>query len=1378
MCKVFLSHSSRDNVQAEALLRWLETAEPALKDEIFFDRDEDTGIATGEQWRDALRKASDRCEAVICLVSQNWIASHECLAEYRVAEYLGKPVFPVRLEPTPGSDVTREWQHCDLFGDGPKTPAPPNGNTAPPNGADAFSWPPEGEPGRSPYRGWQPLESADAAVYFGRDVEINRALSAIRALRVSGTNKAFTILGPSGAGKSSFLRAGLLPRLRRDDRHFLTMDIVRPERHPLTGDLGLARSIHALRSSLGLLEPDLGVIKAAAGDPAQVRAWLKEAQDAGTQRLVGGATSSAPTLILPVDQAEELFGADVGAEACAFLTVIADLAGKSSDLPIMAVATIRTDRYELFQTAPQLAEVDPYSFEDLRPMRADRFREVICGPADRLESSGTRLRWAPEVVDALLKACDAGADALPLLSLTLARLYEDYAGDGEITLAEYEAMGGMRRVVETEIDSVLSTDAETRTAELEQLRRVFIPWLATINPINDTPLRRVARLFDLPADTHRLVAALVAKRLLVEDERDGEKVVEVALESLFRQWDVLAGWLHEQSADLKNADLLDQKVFDWASNGRQDDWLLNGAQLTSAETLAAKPGFRDRLNNAREFLLASRQREDERKAAALKEAQDRQDTAEKLVEAERRAKQNAQRRTRYTVVAALVTVVAVCAAAWGATERAKADRQYRDATALRLLGESQAMLAGQSVNGDDDVLAMQLLLAARTIAPNLLADSEFQLLTVLNQERDVVKITDTPAKVISVSADPGGGRIAAGTADGTVKLWDTRNGRWSDELLTGHDGVVTTVAFSPDGTRIASGSADSTVRVWSAETGAQLATMRGHQGPVLRVAWGPDGRTVASGGSDNTVRIWNAADGSQIAGLSGHTGAVNGVAFNPAGDRLASGSADGTIRIWDLDGRTEPHVLRGHRGHVVRVAWSPDGTMIASASTDGTARVWGADTFTEIHELGSDQNAVLSVAFSPDGTRIATGGVDRKVRLWDTGTWRLIGILQGHDSNVLDVAFTPDSLTLVSAGDSGDGTLRLWDSRSWQPIRATDSSAQYAMLRPGARSILAIGNDNTIRSWDTVTGRPVGAAVRFEDGQRQQVGVAGGRVLTSDFAGTVQLWNVGSTDGRGTRPSPTPLGKPLRVEPLLAPLVAYNASTRAAVVPTDPQTVQLVDVTTSQPASPPITLEHPVTAIALSPDGSRFAVGETDSGVRIWNAGGGPASGPLAGDGPVTGLTFSPDGQVLAVWSDRTLRLWDTGTSLALGIPMKTGSPVTAVAFSADQQLVAAGGQDGSIALFDIRGGRALPRLDGQNGSVTSLEFSPSGTRLVSASTNGTVRVWPVTTGAIPGDAPNTLCTKLSSNMSEQQWELWVPRIAYQDQCSGLPKADETGRAS
>ena len=77
--------------------------------------------------------------------------------------------------------------------------------------------------------------------------------------------------------------------------------------------------------------------------------------------------------------------------------------------------------------------------------------------------------------------------------------------------------------------------------------------------------------------------------------------------------------------------------------------------------------------------------------------------------------------------------------------------------------------------------------------------------------------------------------------------------------LSGHRGTVFSVAFSPDGTRLASGSGDSTVRLWEVATGTQVRELSGHGGAVFSVAFSPDGTMLASGSRDATVRLWDIA---------------------------------------------------------------------------------------------------------------------------------------------------------------------------------------------------------------------------------------------------------------------------------------------------------------------------------------------------------------------------------------------------------------------------------------------------------------------------------------------------------------------------------------
>ena len=108
---------------------------------------------------------------------------------------------------------------------------------------------------------------------------------------------------------------------------------MRPERHALTGDTGLAHAIYAGRRRLGLEQPTLGDIEiACTADPAAVRALLAECRQSAAQRVPdAGPDVPAPTLVLPLDQAEELFTADAGPEAAAFLELIAELAKPDAD---------------------------------------------------------------------------------------------------------------------------------------------------------------------------------------------------------------------------------------------------------------------------------------------------------------------------------------------------------------------------------------------------------------------------------------------------------------------------------------------------------------------------------------------------------------------------------------------------------------------------------------------------------------------------------------------------------------------------------------------------------------------------------------------------------------------------------------------------------------------------------------------------------------------------------------------------------------------------------------------------------------------------------------------------------------------------------------
>src|SRR6266849_888810 len=217
-------------------------------------------------------------------------------------------------------------------------------------------------------------------------------------------------------------------------------------------------------------------------------------------------------------------------------------------------------------------------------------------------------------------------------------------------------------------------------------------------------------------------------------------------------------------------------------------------------------------------------------------------------------------------------------------------------------------------------------------------------------------------------------------------------------IYRGHSDVVYAVAWSPDGKRIASGSKDQTVRVWDAADGGHVFTYRGHSDWVETVAWSPDGKRIASGSGslmlkkDYTVQVWDAASGRTLYTYPGHSNAVYAVAWSPNGRRIASASRDKTVQVWDATDGGNVFIYRGHSDVVWAVAWSPDGRRIASGSWDHTVQVWDAASGRTLFTYRGHTSDVLAVTWSPDGGRIASGSgdpfnrvADNTVHVWKTG---------------------------------------------------------------------------------------------------------------------------------------------------------------------------------------------------------------------------------------------------------------------------------------------------------------------------------------------------------------------------------------------------------
>jgi len=692
MASIFISHSSMDNAAAAQLQQWLEAQGHTS---LFLDFDPEAGIKGGSGWEQTLYQQLRQCQAVIALLTPNWLASKWCFAELVQARERGKAVFPVKVQPCEAGGVFSDIQHIDLVAQ------PEEGFRRLKLGLlergldplDVFDW----DPKRPPYPGLLAFQEADAAIFFGRGEEILKSLETLDALRRQGRDAARLVLmlGASGSGKSSLARAGVIPRLRKKPSEWLPVPPFRPQVEPLDElamalaaafqGLGRSREWNALRTELHT---------AAGRNPVDGLALLGLVRD-----LAIAAQQPETTVLLTIDQAEELFGYSPPEAAARFLRLLR-AALEAADQRLMTVATLRSDFLGEFQNHPALQDGEyPHYFRyqavPVDPMPLRNFPGIIQGPA-RLAG----INLDDGLVEAMVS--DTGTrDALPLLAFTLRRLYERHGGDGRLTVTDYEAVGRLEGAVREEAQRVI-TEADPGPEELEALHAAFVPTMVRINA-EGAYARRRALFDDVPRRAIPLLRRFVNARLLVTD-RDprGHETIEVAHEALLRTWPQLGGWLAEDQDKLRLLESIQRSSEEWDQGGRRDDLLVHrDGRLKDAEALLANPRFTvPEASVERAYLDASSAAQQAREAADKEEQERRIRDAERIAEEQKKAAEaeksradaesRTARNTKIGLVTVLVLLVAAVVAAWFATQQNRLAEQ-RLADLCKALDESQVL---------------------------------------------------------------------------------------------------------------------------------------------------------------------------------------------------------------------------------------------------------------------------------------------------------------------------------------------------------------------------------------------------------------------------------------------------------------------------------------------------------------------------------------------------------------------------------------------------------------------------------------------------------------------------------------------------------------
>jgi eukaryotic-like serine/threonine-protein kinase len=422
-------------------------------------------------------------------------------------------------------------------------------------------------PPGNPYRGLESFDVLHRACFLGRSREVATIVEKLRSEPV------VVVAGDSGVGKSSICKAGVIPWIEQSNllpgRPVAVMQLV-PSRDPLTR---LAEVI------AGFLSDAIPVIRERLiGEPTEVLRSL-------------GRVAGERTIVILVDQTEELFTLATVEDAANFAELLSSLALLGSHIRVLI--TVRGDFLARLAALPGLgAEVAraPYL---LRPLTADKLREVIVVPARR---SGVSFA-SSTTVDELIRFAMASEGSLPLLQFTLAELWEGRDRGTNIIRADaLAALGGVDGVFERHADRVLASLPPQRFAVARRLLSRFVTAQGTRASLTRSELRHDAQ------DGRTVLETLIAGRLVVARGSDAMTIYELAHEALITRWSTLRQWLDEDAAQKRAFERLMAAASEWDRLGRRQDGLWSGRQLADAEAVETShlgAGERD-------FLEASR----------------------------------------------------------------------------------------------------------------------------------------------------------------------------------------------------------------------------------------------------------------------------------------------------------------------------------------------------------------------------------------------------------------------------------------------------------------------------------------------------------------------------------------------------------------------------------------------------------------------------------------------------------------------------------------------------------------------------------------------------------------------------------------------------
>jgi WD40 repeat protein len=616
--------------------------------------------------------------------------------------------------------------------------------------------------------------------------------------------------------------------------------------------------------------------------------------------------------------------------------------------------------------------------------------------------------------------------------------------------------------------------------------------------------------------------------------------------------------------------------------------------------------------------------------------------------------------------------------------------------------------------------------------------------------------------VFSAAFSPDGREVVTAGGDGVARIWDAASRRLVRTLGTAGSDSLLTASYSPDGAAVVTASAGGLVRIWSVAGSGRNAvlTPSGGTNQLRSAVFSPGGKFAATGSQFGTVTIWKApAAGSRSSGWTQvnvigipEGDAVNGMAFSQNGKMLVTANQSGRAYVWLVpSGLPYGNFLSAEGQPLNSVAFDPaNQNRVVTADDDGYARIFSILTDQQVgHRFGVPLYDMNAAGYSPDGSEIVTAGGDGYARVWDAVTQWQIGGRFGYGYPMSSAAFSTDGRQILTT--ENDGYTEIWDATKITPTVLTSiqepgtSIPHDAAFSPDGSAVVTAGSDGTAREWNASTGSQV-LAFAGHSGSIRTVAFSGNEIITASSDGTAKIWDAQPVEQQALLPSGT-----------------GQQVTTANFSPADPHIVATANSNATVSVWNTIhqphvmaTLKVPGAASAEFSANGKLLVTAGNERVRIWRMTSlklpayvldtaGCANRQSTTAPALDGAMFSKNARLVVtsdqdgtacVWMVRTGKLVrkftePAGVSGGVGGGLGVGgSAMRWAVFSPNSQQVLTASDDGTARIWGISTGRQLHVISEPTGeAINDAWFSPGGKLLVTASNDGTARIWSATSG-------------------------------------------------